>query len=90
MRNKSLILALGLLTLVGGAQLGCRACQNCLDYGSPVVHHEGCACSPGGGYGQNRSGSSLSGEPTPTGVEPTPAPSGSGSASRLNEPTLLR
>ncbi|QDT68306.1 hypothetical protein MalM25_12270 [Planctomycetes bacterium MalM25] len=58
MRKPTSILALILLAVAGAGQLGCRACQNCHDYASPVA---GAACGECQGC---RSGSCLSGEPT--------------------------
>ncbi|MEN0109177.1 MAG: hypothetical protein AAF805_00495 [Planctomycetota bacterium] len=52
------LLALALAAAAGVSQIGCRACSNCHDYGSPVA---GAAC--GGCHGA-RAGTCLAGEPT--------------------------
>lgn len=53
MRKPSLFAGLILAIAAGTSQVGCRMCQNCLDYGSPV---QGSAC---GGCHDCRSGSCL-------------------------------
>ena len=69
--RKSLLAALLLLAATATTQIGCRACSNCLDYGSPVA---GAAC---GGCQECRSGSCYAGEPTvPEGVSVAQQPSG--------------
>lgn len=75
MRKPTSILALILLAVAGASQLGCRACQSCYDYSSPVA---GAAC---GGCHDCRSGSCLAGEPSETPVV-AKAPTG--------EPPILR
>ncbi|MEO0530157.1 MAG: hypothetical protein AAF266_06205 [Planctomycetota bacterium] len=56
MRKPSL-LALVLVAIAGASQIGCRACQSCHDYSSPLA---GADC---GGCNECRSGSCVS---TPT------------------------
>lgn len=53
MRKPSLFLGLALAVVAGASQVGCRMCQNCLDYSSPV---QGSSC---GGCQDCRSGSCL-------------------------------
>lgn len=69
--RKPSIVALILVALAGASQLGCRACQSCHDYGSPVA---GAAC---GGCGGCRAGTCV-GSTATTGLPMVAeAPSGS-------------
>lgn len=75
MRKPSLFLGLALALLAGSSQVGCRMCQNCLDYTSPV---QGAAC---GGCNDCRSGSCL-GSATGVGSPAQVAERATGSATR--------
>jgi len=67
--RKSIFIA---LALAASTQVGCRMCQNCLDYSSPVVGYSCPSCTPDC-HGVCRSGSTLGATPMVADAAPSEA-----------------